>query len=119
MPCPTALSAVPIAAVVLPLPGPVFTMIRPRRISCIVGDSLIVPVWGSRRLSRGVERDDAFVFARHRCARLLGPAAGISLGHVYDLPDAIFSFSGRRGFLSEQLGGNPQSFYFLFDSRYF
>src|SRR5437762_3427847 len=31
MPWPTARSAVPMAAVVLPLPGPVFTMMRPRR----------------------------------------------------------------------------------------
>src|SRR5512147_1512827 len=30
MPLPTARSAVPMAAVVLPLPGPVFTMMRPR-----------------------------------------------------------------------------------------
>src|SRR5579864_6552828 len=37
MPWPTALRAVPMAAVVLPFPGPVFTMIRPRRISCILG----------------------------------------------------------------------------------
>ena len=29
MPLPTARSAVPMAAVVLPLPGPVFTMISP------------------------------------------------------------------------------------------
>jgi hypothetical protein len=35
MPLPTARSAVPMAAVVLPLPGPVFTMIRPRRTSAI------------------------------------------------------------------------------------
>src|SRR5271154_1895284 len=35
MPCPTARKAVPMAAVVLPLPGPVFTMIRPRRTSLI------------------------------------------------------------------------------------
>src|SRR6266513_1343138 len=32
------------AAVVLPLPGPVFTMISPRRISDILGELLIVPV---------------------------------------------------------------------------
>src|SRR5579884_4169252 len=31
MPLPTARSAVPMAAVVLPLPGPVFTMMSPRR----------------------------------------------------------------------------------------
>src|SRR5438105_14687329 len=45
MPCPTALRAVPMAAVVFPLPGPVFTMIRPRRSSDIgtsAGESLIV-----------------------------------------------------------------------------
>src|SRR5690242_4341990 len=36
MPCPTARSAVPMAAVVLPFPGPVFTMIRPRRMSCVI-----------------------------------------------------------------------------------
>src|SRR6478672_4397780 len=35
MPCPTARKAVPMAAVVLPLPGPVFTMMRPRRMSGI------------------------------------------------------------------------------------
>src|SRR5207247_362813 len=34
-PCPTARSAVPIAAVVFPFPGPVFTMMSPRRTSCI------------------------------------------------------------------------------------
>src|SRR5580698_783307 len=44
MPCPTARRAVPMAAVVLPLPGPVFTMIRPRRMSCILGNDSIVPV---------------------------------------------------------------------------
>ena len=33
MPLPTARSAVPMAAVVLPLPGPVLTMMRPLRIS--------------------------------------------------------------------------------------
>lgn len=33
IPLPTARKAVPMAAVVLPLPGPVLTMIRPRRIS--------------------------------------------------------------------------------------
>src|SRR5580692_3915423 len=37
MPWPTARRAVPMAAVVLPLPGPVFTMIKPRRMSCILG----------------------------------------------------------------------------------
>src|SRR5208337_1054336 len=35
IPCPTARSAVPMAAVVFPLPGPVFTMMRPRRRSDI------------------------------------------------------------------------------------
>src|ERR1700682_6477485 len=35
MPLPTARNAVPMAAVVLPLPGPVLTIIRPRRTSAI------------------------------------------------------------------------------------
>src|SRR5882757_6383010 len=35
IPWPTARRAVPMAAVVLPFPGPVFTMIKPRRISDI------------------------------------------------------------------------------------
>src|SRR5271165_224842 len=35
MPLPTARNAVPMAAVVLPLPGPVFTMINPRRTSAM------------------------------------------------------------------------------------
>src|ERR1043166_9123243 len=42
MPFPTARNAVPIAAVVLPLPGPVFTMISPRRTS-LIAQPLIVP----------------------------------------------------------------------------
>src|ERR1700686_1995166 len=45
MPWPTARNAVPMAAVVFPLPGPVFTMIRPRRRSDIRetrAESLIV-----------------------------------------------------------------------------
>src|SRR5438876_1501413 len=42
IPCPTARNAVPIAAVVFPLPGPVFTMMSPRRTSFIVRESLIV-----------------------------------------------------------------------------
>src|SRR5205814_1645708 len=42
MPLPTARKAVPIAAVVLPLPGPVFTMMRPRRISSGMNVSLLV-----------------------------------------------------------------------------
>src|SRR5207249_4195701 len=46
MPWPTARRAVPMAAVVLPLPGPVFTMIRPRRTSAI-SKGLIVLRWGS------------------------------------------------------------------------
>src|SRR5215471_10192115 len=41
---PTARSAVPMAAVVFPLPGPVFTMIKPRRISGITVKLFIVPV---------------------------------------------------------------------------
>src|SRR5436190_8310231 len=41
MPLPTARNAVPIAAVVLPLPGPVLTMMRPRRTSDI-SEALIV-----------------------------------------------------------------------------
>ena len=44
MPWPTARNAVPMAAVVLPLPGPVFTIISPRRMSCIPANLLIVPV---------------------------------------------------------------------------
>jgi hypothetical protein len=36
------------AAVVLPLPGPVFTMMSPRRMSDILGKLLIVPVWQAR-----------------------------------------------------------------------
>src|SRR5271170_2434293 len=39
MPWPTARSAVPMAAVVLPFPGPVLTMIKPRRTSVIVDES--------------------------------------------------------------------------------
>src|SRR6266705_669077 len=42
IPCPTARNAVPIAAVVFPLPGPVFTMMSPRRTSFIVREFLIV-----------------------------------------------------------------------------
>src|SRR5437660_7903775 len=53
IPCPTARSAVPMAAVVLPLPGPVLTMIRPRRTSCIMKECLIVPV---RRVLRANTR---------------------------------------------------------------
>src|SRR5215472_19365909 len=45
MPCPTARNAVPMAAVVFPLPGPVFTMMRPRRTSDIEAEFLIVPGW--------------------------------------------------------------------------
>ena len=44
MPLPTARSAVPMAAVVLPLPGPVFTMISPRRTSAIT-EVRIVLTW--------------------------------------------------------------------------
>ena len=39
MPWPTARRAVPIAAVVLPLPGPVFTMINPRRMSAMLANA--------------------------------------------------------------------------------
>ena len=39
MPLPTARSAVPMAAVVLPLPGPVLMRIRPLRVSAGAGGS--------------------------------------------------------------------------------
>src|SRR5437016_14132223 len=58
IPCPTARNAVPIAAVVFPLPGPVSTMMSPRRTSFIVREFLIVTarhVWrdtGGPRSSR-------------------------------------------------------------------
>ena len=38
------------------------------------------------------------------------------LRHVDDLAKLNFSVLGRRRFFSEQLGGKPQRFYFLFDS---
>src|SRR6266851_8477188 len=42
MSCPTARNAVPIAAVVLPLPGPVLTMISPRRTSAICKTTIVL-----------------------------------------------------------------------------
>src|SRR5208282_2506452 len=42
MPWPTARKAVPIAAVVFPLPGPGFTIMRPRRTSVMVRGRLIL-----------------------------------------------------------------------------
>src|ERR1700683_3253091 len=42
IPWPTARKAVPMAAVVFPFPGPVFTMIRPRRTSVIRCEGLIL-----------------------------------------------------------------------------
>src|SRR3989449_3032305 len=54
MPWPTARKAVPMAAVVLPLPGPVFTIMTPRRMSCILAKLLIVPVPAVWRSKSGV-----------------------------------------------------------------
>src|SRR6266700_6092542 len=42
MSCPTARYAVPIAAVVLPLPGPVLTMISPRRTAAICKTTIVL-----------------------------------------------------------------------------
>src|SRR5579884_1335943 len=50
MPLPTARNAVPIAGVVLPLPGPVFTMIRPRRMSSMRPNQEVYQV-GCRRVA--------------------------------------------------------------------
>jgi hypothetical protein len=66
-------------------------------------------------LRKGV--DFALVCRKEPRAYIL--ATRCALGHVDDLPDPTFSFPGRRRFFSQQLGGNPQSFYFLFDSQYF
>jgi tRNA modification GTPase len=60
MPLPTARNAVPMAAVVLPLPGPVLTMIRPRRTSAISKGLIVLrgkvftklkPDWRQRSLT--------------------------------------------------------------------
>ena len=42
MPLPAARKAVPRAAVVLPLPGPVLMRMRPRRADSVVGVSVVV-----------------------------------------------------------------------------
>src|SRR5208337_817350 len=72
MPWPTARRAVPMAAVVLPFPGPVFTMMRPRRTSCIGGVCDCTLFWRGTRW-RGV-RASPFVIGEgcrlsRRCRR--------------------------------------------------
>src|SRR5581483_439895 len=57
IPWPTARRAVPMAAVVLPLPGPVLTMISPRRISSIA-ELLIVQNWNPLRFVEPKPRTD-------------------------------------------------------------
>src|SRR5579883_3291012 len=65
-PWPTARRPVPIAAVVFPLPGPVLTMMSPRRMSVIGGRTSIVPAgrWpraakrGRNRSSEAPRRED-------------------------------------------------------------
>jgi hypothetical protein len=42
-----------------------------------------------------------------------------SLRHADDLPELDFPVTGGWRFFSEQLGGDPQRFYLLFDSQYF
>src|SRR5271154_1360108 len=54
MPWPTARKAVPIAAVVFPLPGPVFTMMRPRRTSAMVGGLILLELLCQRRPKAGL-----------------------------------------------------------------
>jgi hypothetical protein len=41
------------------------------------------------------------------------------LGHIDDLTELDFPVTSGRRFFSEQLGGKPQRFYFLFDSHDF
>jgi hypothetical protein len=41
------------------------------------------------------------------------------LGHINHLPELNLPIADRGRFFSEQLGGNPQRFYFLFDSHDF
>src|SRR5580704_16439164 len=104
MPFPTARSAVPIAAVVFPLPGPVLTMIRPRRMSSI-GESLIVS--GLHPLRRQGSPP-----APSRQIRIVsgGPwrtQSRVCLGHFYDAAGIAFIiiFVALRIGVAEQAGG--------------
>jgi hypothetical protein len=56
---------------------------------------------------------------RRGCLRLHWLLSRFWLGHIDDLSDPTFALASRRRFFSQQLGGDPQGFYFLFDSRYF
>src|SRR5438270_338649 len=72
MPLPTARSPVPMAAVVLPLPGPVFTMIRPLRVSAISAKSFSMSrvvrmsLQDCKRAIELFEQHDAGEFMRER-----------------------------------------------------
>src|SRR5579884_2555975 len=67
MPCPTARKAVPMAAVVLPFPGPVFTMMRPRRMS-----------WGMKVDQQAIEDCISGVGNRKQTSAAAGSAGTLS-----------------------------------------
>src|SRR6266478_753320 len=115
MPCPTARSAVPMAAVVFPLPGPVFTMMRPRRRSDMRAESLDY-------MRAGIPVPDAQITRRTVLVSVRLYSRGVDpLRHFDDSLQlrVTFTVRGARILGTQQAGCDPQSVHLFADPQQF